>query len=485
MHKAAFGSRMGRGALGIVAASLLLGVGGCSSGVSRFDYPAFHLTGSEGSTGSTSSNLASADLATTASLPIPEESVYANGGSDTSRIARNDLPPPPTPAYTPRITPASYSPAPRAYMQPRKVAFSGAPVRAEPAVVRDSAPVASSHTVTVGRGDSLSSIAKRNGVSIEALKAANDLPDTRVAAGQVLIIPESGGPVPAQASAPHASAPNASAPKTYKVEKGDTPHVIADKLDVRENDLIARNKLRADKLQIGQVLIVPGAGSGPDETVAASQSQSPSAAPDVHVVHTTTIPAPGAAGERHPGVMSTAEPPSTAPEHTQTAVGSPEVTGEGSAKSEDTPTSQVANVGQLPTPDPMTGNSFRWPVQGRIISVFGTKPDGGHNDGIDVAVPQGTSVKAAENGVVAYAGNELKGYGNLVLIRHANNWVSAYAHNEEVLVKRGDKVRRGQIIAKAGNTGSVSQPQVHFELRKGSRPVDPTKYMSETSASAD
>jgi murein DD-endopeptidase MepM/ murein hydrolase activator NlpD len=133
----------------------------------------------------------------------------------------------------------------------------------------------------------------------------------------------------------------------------------------------------------------------------------------------------------------------------------------------------------------MTGNSFRWPVQGRIISVFGTKPDGGHNDGIDVAVPQGTSVKAAENGVVAYAGNELKGYGNLVLVRHANNWVSAYAHNEEVLVKRGDKVRRGQIIAKAGNTGSVSQPQVHFELRKGSRPVDPTKYMSQTSASAD
>ena len=121
----------------------------------------------------------------------------------------------------------------------------------------------------------------------------------------------------------------------------------------------------------------------------------------------------------------------------------------------------------------------------RVISEFGTKPDGGHNDGIDVAVPQGTSVKAAENGVVAYAGNELKGYGNLILIRHANNWVSAYAHNDEILVKRGDKVRRGQIIAKAGATGSVSQPQVHFELRKGSRPVDPTKFMSDQAASAD
>ena len=72
--------------------------------------------------------------------------------------------------------------------------------------------------------------------------------------------------------------------------------------------------------------------------------------------------------------------------------------------------------------------------------------DGAHNDGINVAVPQGTSVKAAENGVVAYAGNELRGYGNLILVRHANNWVTAYAHNEKLLVKRGDTVRRGQII---------------------------------------
>jgi murein DD-endopeptidase MepM/ murein hydrolase activator NlpD len=156
---------------------------------------------------------------------------------------------------------------------------------------------------------------------------------------------------------------------------------------------------------------------------------------------------------------------------------SSETTGEGSKR--------VASVDQLPAPDPMSGNSFRWPVKGRVISGFGTRPDGGHNDGIDVAVPQGTSVKAAENGVVAYSGNELKGYGNLVLIRHANNWVSAYANNAELLVKRGDKVRRGQIIAKAGATGAVSQPQVHFELRKGSRPVDPTKHMSDQAANAE
>ena len=99
------------------------------------------------------------------------------------------------------------------------------------------------------------------------------------------------------------------------------------------------------------------------------------------------------------------------------------------------------------------------------------------NDGINLAVPLGTEVHAAESGVVAYAGSELKGYGNLVLLRHDNGWVTAYAHNDELLVKRGDTVKRGQVIAKAGKTGSVDRPQVHFELRQGSRPVDPIPYL--------
>ena len=86
---------------------------------------------------------------------------------------------------------------------------------------------------------------------------------------------------------------------------------------------------------------------------------------------------------------------------------------------------------------------------------------------------------------VDYAGDDLKGDGNRVLIRHSNNWVSAYAHNDEMLVKRGDQVRRGQVIAKAGRTGQVNQPQLHFELRKGSRPVDPTKFMTHATADAD
>ena len=464
--------RLVRGVSGIIAASLLLGLSGCSSGVSRFDFPSFNLTRS--SSGS-SAAYAGGDPATTASLPVPEESVYASGGSDnygsssnrSQSVARADLPPPPQASYTPRATPASYSPAPGAYAQPQKVSYSaGAPVRPQPAVIRASAPAGSPRTVTVAKGDSLGGLAKRFGVSMEALQAANNLSGTHLDVGQQLVIPTPGATIEA---------------KTYKVQKGDTPHIIAEKLGVDEKALIARNKLRAAKLQIGQMLIVPGAGGSPGQSaslapsvvasVSKPSSETPAAKawPGVRVVHTTTIPAAG--GEGAPNV-------STA------ATASPEVTGNAPAK-EPGQSAQIASVDQLPTPEPMSGNSFRWPVQGRIIGVFGTKPDGGHNDGINVAVPQGTSVKAAENGVVAYAGNELKGYGNLVLIRHSNNWVSAYAHNEEILVKRGDKVRRGQIIAKAGNTGSVSQPQVHFELRKGSRPVDPTKYMSETSASAD
>lgn len=129
----------------------------------------------------------------------------------------------------------------------------------------------------------------------------------------------------------------------------------------------------------------------------------------------------------------------------------------------------------------MTSSKFRWPVKGRVISNYGAKPSGGRNDGINIAVPEGTSVKAAENGVVAYAGNELKGYGNLVLIRHSNNWVTAYAHNKELFVRRGDTIKRGQIIAKAGKTGSVKTPQLHFEIRKGAQAVDPTQYLSPNS----
>ena len=109
---------------------------------------------------------------------------------------------------------------------------------------------------------------------------------------------------------------------------------------------------------------------------------------------------------------------------------------------------------------------------------YGAKTNGKSNDGINLAVPEGTPVKAAEDGVVAYSGNELKGYGNLILVRHSNGYVTAYAHASELMVKRGDTIKRGQIIAKSGQSGEVGSPQLHFEIRKGSSPVDPLQFLN-------
>ncbi len=130
-----------------------------------------------------------------------------------------------------------------------------------------------------------------------------------------------------------------------------------------------------------------------------------------------------------------------------------------------------------PRPEPVSGHKFLWPVQGRLISAFGTSEGGERNDGINIQAKEGAPVRAADAGTVTYVGNELKGYGNLVLIRHDNGFVSAYAHSESVTVARGERVTRGQVIAYAGATGDVTQPQLHFELRLNTKPVDPTPYM--------
>lgn len=430
--RVAFSSSRGRGV--VAAAGIAVALAACSSGVSRFDYPSFGLSdkGSE-----------NADLTTTASLPVPSESVYSSGRyryygdpNQSGGVSRSSLPPP--------QSTAEYTPKGGAYTAQR------APRPAPP-------PVASGPRVKVQSGDTLSSLSQRYGVPIDTIQSANNLPDARLRVGQTLVMPGARDAAPPPRVAAATPAPGAGE-TTYTVAPGDTPASIADKLGTDADAIMQRNGVRADNLQIGQKLVIPAASAAP--AVAADSSSG------VRKVKTTTIMAPGAAPAA------------------EKAPASPEVTGNAAKTAAATPKT-IARVDQLPNPDPMSGGSFRWPVKGRVISGFGTKPDGGHNDGINISVPQGTSVKAAENGVVAYAGSELKGYGNLVLVRHANNWVSAYANNEELLVKRGEKVRRGQIIAKAGATGSVSQPQVHFELRKGSRPVDPTKYMSSMAANAD
>ena len=124
-----------------------------------------------------------------------------------------------------------------------------------------------------------------------------------------------------------------------------------------------------------------------------------------------------------------------------------------------------------------TSSRFLWPVRGKIISRFGKKKGGLYNDGLNIAAAAGSPVRAAENGVVAYGGSELAGFGNLILIKHSGGYVTAYAHNSVLLVKRGQTVRRGQIIAKVGSTGAVARPQLHFEIRKGRRSVNPLRHL--------
>ena len=177
------------------------------------------------------------------------------------------------------------------------------------------------------------------------------------------------------------------------------------------------------------------------------------AAPLAAPVAAAPLPAPTAA----PAPTAPLSPPPAAP--VQAAVATPAI--------------PVA----LPTPPRRSSGRFAWPAQGPIISPFGSKPGGLQNDGINIALPKGAPVRAAENGVVAYSGNEIRGFGNLLLIKHDGGWMSAYGHNDQLLVKQGDKVKRGQLIAKAGATGSVATPQLHFELRKAGGAVDPLRHL--------
>ncbi len=131
-----------------------------------------------------------------------------------------------------------------------------------------------------------------------------------------------------------------------------------------------------------------------------------------------------------------------------------------------------------PQAEEADASSFRWPAQGKVINGFGGRSASGPNDGINIAVPEGTPVRAAEGGTVIHADDALKGYGKLVLVRHANGLVTVYAHNSDIKVKRGENVRRGQVIAASGSSGNVTSPQLHFQIRKGAQALDPMKHLA-------
>ena len=281
--------------------------------------------------------------------------------------------------------------------------------------------------VTVAAGETVEAIARRHGVPASAIIQANNLsaPAT-IHPGQQLVIPRYQTQTRASAPAPQV-APAAAAvfnPGVHVVAPGETLSKISRLYGKPVAALARANNISLNaRLNAGDRLVIPGV-----RTSAAK----PKAAPAV----ADATPASSA---------SQSEPAPSASVFTPVS--------EASATNDATKLAE--GTGSLP--------KFRWPANGRVITAFGPSTNGQQN---------------AEDGVVAYAGNELKGYGNLVLVRHPNGYVTAYAHTKELLVKRGDPVKRGQVIARSGQSGNVNAPQLHFEIRKGASPVDPTKFLS-------
>jgi murein DD-endopeptidase MepM/ murein hydrolase activator NlpD len=310
-------------------------------------------------------------------------------------------------------------------------------------------------TIIVGTSDTLETLSRRYNVSSAAILQANGYKGPRaLSPGQQLIIPRQTASVAAPALAAPASkavAATRAPPTVHVVNRGDTLLSIARRNHVTAADLAKANGLvPSAKLKLGMKLTVPGAKT-------AAVAPAARAAADA-----AAQPAAGLAPPATKVAAAAGGPPQSA--RLAQATATPEDV------SAATPVKATEATGALPT--------FRWPVRGKVITSYGAKTNGKSNDGINLAVPEGTPVKAAEDGVVAYSGNELKGYGNLVLVRHSNGYVTAYAHASELLVKRGDTIKRGQIIAKSGQSGEVGSPQLHFEIRKGSAPVDPLQFLN-------
>lgn len=322
--------------------------------------------------------------------------------------------------------------------------------------------------IIVGTSDTLDVLAKRYHVTPQAILAANGYKGPRaLSPGQQLIIPHPAtAAAPAPVTTPVAAAPAmapaakpvaaaAAPPRVHFVNRGDTLVSIARKNHISAAELARANGIEPSaKLKLGTKLAVPAAKTAALAT--------PVAAAPVTAAPVAGTLQPVAAAPAPATKMAAAAPVQSA-RLAQATANVEEKPAETSAKAAEA-------TGALPT--------FRWPVRGKVVTSYGAKTNGKSNDGINLAVPEGTPVKAAEDGVVAYSGNELKGYGNLVLIRHANGYVTAYAHASELLVKRGDTIKRGQVIAKSGQSGEVASPQLHFEIRKGSSPVDPLQFLN-------
>jgi len=378
-------------------------------------------------------------------------------------------------------------------------------------VVTGTAGNSAAGSMIVEQGDSPALIAKRYEVPLADLLAVNNLNARSVITpGQRLSLPNT---------------------RRYVVRGGDTLNGIARMFGLDPMVLARANNLQPPyNVPLGQALRLPLSGNS-GTTVASAPPPRDARAPE---------PPPVVAGARRGGVETSALPPPTAAQpvdaqaptrpreqvsptpqpappaaqpqpttETKPAPAAPLPIGKRQTPTPDDQPAQATTADQASAPAPVAkpaetkpakpaetaaakpepppepvdetppqgGGRFVMPVKGKLISGYGPKSDGTHNDGLNIAATKGTPVFAAGDGTVAYSGNELKGFGNLLLVRHADGWMTAYAHLDQLKAAKGDKVKRGQAIGTVGQTGSVDSPQLHFEVRKGSQPVDPNGHL--------
>jgi murein DD-endopeptidase MepM/ murein hydrolase activator NlpD len=479
----------------IALALIALGAAGCSAESTRFGESP---NGAHGEvTGSVASSGA-APVGRVDSKPLPPASpppqapahvsaapapspVVAGGGRGMASYSPQGYEAPPPVSYSssnPPPAPVAYSAPPT---QPAYTPASYTPQYAQEATGTVPPRKSSGQwswdggtAITVTQGETVEGISHRHGVPVAIIMEANNLASPNaIQPGQRLVIPRynpplappqvqaSAAPTAPSSMAPVKPAPAPAAPATtaahatpqvpqsaevHVVAPGDTLSKIARTYGKSVHEIAKANNIQPDsRLSVGDRITIPG--FVPGTHVGASKTDEPvvaAAKPATNKVAASAAPTQN---------VSVATPSNETPA-----------------------TETTANAGNKGTADASPG--FRWPAHGRVIAGFGPKSNGQQNDGIDVAMPENTPIKAAEDGVVAYAGNELKGYGNLILVKHPNGYVTAYAHAKELLVKRGDQIKRGEVIAKSGQTGNVEVPELHFEVRKGSAPVDPMQFLN-------
>lgn len=299
-------------------------------------------------------------------------------------------------------------------------------------------------------GDSVSKIAREHTVTSQSVISVNLLKRPYLLrVGQRLVIPRG---------------------NWHTVARGETLYGLAQQFGTEIDDLVRLNKLRRPyNLAVGQRLAFPASTGG---ILAPPPANTPTV-PARQIVTIPVAPPPTAATTTTP-TTSTAAIPTPRPRPVELArAGSPQP-----RLRPNIPARIKGPLLAIGEPPPRAGGSFAWPVKGKLLTKFGPLDGGRRNEGVNIGAPRGTPVQAAENGVVAYAGNEIRGFGNLILVKHTGGVITAYAHAEALLVRRGDVVKKGQVIARVGTSGGVSAPQLHFEIRQGAVAVDPTGLLS-------